>query len=154
MTGLERIVLEHPFFKGLETALGTAVSGCARNVRFEADARLFHEGDPANEFLLVREGAVALEVHTPGHEPAVVLTVGAGEIVGMSWLLPPYRWAFDVRALRRVHALGVDARCLRSKCEADHDLGYELMKRFLSLSIQRLHLARLQSLDLYRGPGR
>lgn len=151
MAGLESILLQHPFFKGLETALGAAVSGCARNVCFQAESDLFREGQPANEFYLIREGVVALEMRAPGQVARVLLTLGAGEIVGMSWILPPYRWAFDARALQRVHALGIDARCLRAKCEADHDLGYELMKRFLSLSIQRLHSTRLQNLDLYRG---
>jgi CRP-like cAMP-binding protein len=150
--GLENILLQHPFFKDLETALGSAVSGCARNVRFEADGYLFHEGEAANEFFLIRSGTVALEVHAPGRTAAILLTLGAGEIVGVSWLVPPYRWAFDARALAPVHALGIDARCLRGKCEADHHLGYELMKRFLSLSIRRLHATRLQNLDVYRTP--
>jgi len=153
MAGLENILLQHPFFRGLEAQLGVAVSGCGRNVRFEAGERLFREGEAANEFFLLREGRIALEVHSPGQAPAVLLTLGAGEIAGVSWLVAPYRWAFDGRALERVHALGIDARCLRAKCETDHDLGYELLKRFLALSVRRLHDTRLQHLDVYGQPG-
>jgi CRP-like cAMP-binding protein len=123
MAGLEKILLEHPFFHGLEAELGTLISGCARNVRFETGAYLCREGDPANEFYLLRQGEVALEIAAPGQPPAVFLTLGEGDIVGTSWLVPPYRWSFDVRAVKPVHALGIDARCLRNKCEADHHLG-------------------------------
>jgi CRP-like cAMP-binding protein len=153
MAGLENILLQHPFFRGLEAQLGVAVSGCARNARFEAGECLFREGQAANEFFLLREGRIALEVHSPGQPPVVLLTLGAGEIAGVSWLVAPYRWAFDGRVLERVHALGIDARCLRAKCETDHDLGYELLKRFLALSVRRLHDTRLQHLDVYGQPG-
>ena len=80
------------------------------------------------------------------------LTLGDGEIVGLSWLAPPYRWTFDARAMARTHAIGIDARCLRAKCESDHHLGYQLMKRFLSVLVARLHATRLQTLDVYRKP--
>jgi CRP-like cAMP-binding protein len=149
MENLEQILLKHPFFAGFETELGKTVSGCARNHYFEAGKYLFREGDPADEFYLVRHGAVALELHAPGQAPIVFETLGEGEIVGASWLVPPYRWTFDARATQPVRAIGVDARCLRTKCEADHHLGYEMMKRFVPVLIRRLHATQLQVLDVY-----
>ncbi len=152
MAGLEKILLQHPFFRGLETHLGSLIAGCTRNVVFKAGQYLLREGALAREFYLVREGSVALEVSVPGRPAVVFLTLGEGEIVGASWLAPPYRWTCDARVVKPVHALGIDAECLRAKCEADHDLGYELMKRCQSMVIQRLHAARLQLLDLYATP--
>ncbi|HMK87584.1 MAG TPA: cyclic nucleotide-binding domain-containing protein [Steroidobacteraceae bacterium] len=152
MAGLERILLEHPFFRGLDAAAGSLIVGCARNVVFEPGRYMCREGEPADEFYLLREGTVALEIAAPGRAPSVFLTLGEGEIVGVSWLTPPYRWSFDARAVDRVRALGLDARCLRAKCEADHDLGYELMKRCLALLTRRLHATRLQMLDVYARP--
>jgi CRP/FNR family transcriptional regulator, cyclic AMP receptor protein len=149
MTGLGQVVLQQPLFSGLEAPLGNLIAGCVRNVAFKEGHYLLHEGAPADEFYLIRQGAVALEIAAPAHPPAVFLTVGPGEIVGISWLTPPYRWTFDARAMEPVHALGIDAGCLRNKCEADHDLGYELMKRCLSALVQRLHATRLQMLDVY-----
>ena len=111
--------------------------------------RLFREGDPANQFFLIRHGQVALEIGVPGQTPIVFATIGAGEIVGASWLVPPYRWMFDARAVLLTRAIGIDAACLRGKCEADHDLGYDMMKRFLPILVQRLHATRLQILDVY-----
>ena len=149
MEGLEHILLVHPFFAGLAPAHSRLISGCARNHRFNAGHYLLREGESANEFFLIRHGKVALEIVAPGQAPIVVATLGAGEIVGTSWLIPPYRWTFDVRAVELTRAIGMDARCLRDKCEADHDLGYELMKRFLPIFVKRLEATRLQLLDVY-----
>jgi CRP-like cAMP-binding protein len=144
--------LQHPAFRGLETELGTTIAGCARNLRFDADAYLFHEGDPADEFYLIREGRVRLEVLAPGHPPKIFSTLGPGEIADISWLAPPYRWTFDAQAMEHVRAIGMDARCLRAKCEADNHLGYELMKRLASVLVARLHATRLQMFDVYAKP--
>jgi CRP-like cAMP-binding protein len=147
--GLERIVKEHPFFAGLQESLCKLVCGCAKNVRFEAGQFLFHEGEPANEFYLLRHGRVSLELHAPERGPVTFQTLGPGEVVGVSWLIPPYRWTYDAKALELVRAIAMDASCMRQKCEADHDLGYEMMKRFMPVLIQRLQATRLQILDVY-----
>ncbi|MGE0333988.1 MAG: cyclic nucleotide-binding domain-containing protein [Gammaproteobacteria bacterium] len=152
MEGLERIVREHRFFVGLDDAFCKLVCGCAKNVRFEAGQYLFHEGEPADRFYLLRHGRVALEVTTPGRGAVSFQTVGEDEVVGVSWLIPPYRWTYDAKALELVRAIAMDATCLRQKCEADHDLGYEMMKRFVPVLVERLHATRLQILDVYGAP--
>ena len=78
--------------------------------------------------------------------------LGEGDIVGLTWLLPPYRWGYDARATELVRAIALDAKCLRDKCEVDHDLGYALLKRFLPVLVQRLQAMRLQLLDVYGSP--
>ena len=147
--GLERIVREHPFFAGLEEGFCTLICACAKNVLFEAGQYLFREGEAANQFYLLRAGRVALEVTAPGRGPVTFQTLGEGEIVGVSWLIPPYHWSFDAKALELTRAIAMDAACLRQKCEADHDLGYEMMKRFMPVLIQRLQATRMQILDVY-----
>ncbi len=152
MEGLERIVKEHPFFAGMQNAFCDMVCGCARNVRFEAGQYLFHEGEPADWFYLLRHGRVALQVAVPGRGAVTFQTMAEGEIVGLSWLIPPYRWTYDAKAIGLTRAIAMDAKCLREKCEADHDLGYEMMKRFMPVLIQRLQATRLQILDVYGTP--
>jgi CRP/FNR family transcriptional regulator, cyclic AMP receptor protein len=149
MEGLERILREHRFFAGLEEGYCQLVCGCAMNVRFEAGQYLFHEGEPADQIYLIRHGRVALEMAAPGRNAVTFQTLGEGEIVGISWLIPPYRWSYDARALERIRAVALDAACLRRKCEADHDLGYEMMKRFVPVLVERLHATRMQILDVY-----
>jgi CRP-like cAMP-binding protein len=148
MEGLERIVKEHPFFAGMKDEYTNLIAGCAKNVRFEAGQFVFHEGEPADQFYLLRSGRVALQISAP-ERVLTIQTVGESEIVGASWLVPPYRWGFDAKALELSRAIAMDAACLRGKCEGDHDLGYEMMKRFMPVLIQRLHATRLQILDVY-----
>ena len=149
MQGLERILGEHRLFAGLGQPFLELAAGCAKNVRFDADEFLFHADDPADWIYLIRHGRVALEVTGSASGVLRFETVGEGEMVGMTWLLPPYRWGYDARATELTRALALDARCLRDKCEADHHLGYEVLKRFLPVLVQRLQATRLQMLDVY-----
>ena len=149
MHGLEVILEEHPFFAGFTAEQNRLISGCARNRRFDAGEYLFHEGEPADEFFLIRHGRVALEIVAPGQAPIVFSTLGEGEIVGASWLAAPYKWVFDARAVTLTRAIGIDAACLRGKCDADPVLGYQMMKRFLPVLVKRLNTTRLQLLDVY-----
>jgi CRP-like cAMP-binding protein len=94
---------------------------------------------------------VALEMSAPGRGTMTFQTLHEGDIVGVSWLLPPYRWRYDARAVELVRAIGMDAKCLRGKCDTDHDLGYEMMLRFVPVLVERLQSTRMQILDVY-GP--
>jgi CRP-like cAMP-binding protein len=149
METLERIIAEQPFFAGLDPAFLQLVTGCASNVRFDAGAYIFREGDEANEFYLIRSGKVALELFAPQHKPLIVETLGVGEILGWSWLLPPFEWKFFARAVEDTRALALDGKCLRGKCEENHDLGYEMLKRFAHIIERRLEATRFQLLDVY-----
>jgi len=146
---LERIIEEHPFFHGLEKKHIEFIVGCAKNERFDEGEVIFREGDPADQFYFVREGLVAIELMVPQRGFTTLQTVGAGDVLGWSWLLPPYQWRFGARTLEATRALAFDAKCLRAKCENDHDLGYELFKRFSHVVTERLESTRLQLLDLY-----
>jgi CRP/FNR family transcriptional regulator, cyclic AMP receptor protein len=147
--GIDRLICEHPIFAGMPPDYCELIGGCAKNVRFDSGAYLFREGEPADEFFLVRHGRIALEIVAPGRGPLRFSTVNSGEIAGESWLIPPYRWLYDARALELTRALSIDARCLRDKAEENHDFGYEMMKRFMTMLVQRLHAAQLQMLDVY-----
>ena len=150
METLEPILAKHPFLKGLEPRHLKILVGCASNVRFNAGHFLFHEGEEANEFYMIREGKVAVQIQGGERGPIIVQTVGEGEVLGWSWLIPPYRWRFDGKALELTRAIALDGKCLRMKSEEDHDLGYELLKRFAGIIVERLEAARLQLLDGYK----
>jgi len=90
-----------------------------------------------------------VEVLAPQHKPIIISTLSMGEILGWSWLLPPFQWKFHARAVDDVRAIGLDGKCLRTKCEENHDLGYEVLKRFAQIMEQRLEATRLQLLDVY-----
>ncbi|MBI1396892.1 MAG: cyclic nucleotide-binding domain-containing protein [Betaproteobacteria bacterium] len=149
MEGLDEVIREHPFFRDLDPRFVSLVVGCARNVRFDAGQYLFREGGPADQFYLLRHGHVALEMVSPTGGALTFQTLGEGDIVGLSWFVSPYRWAYDARAIELTRAVSLDAVCLRSKLDEDHDLGYEVMQRFVPVLIERLQGTRLQMLDVY-----
>jgi CRP/FNR family cyclic AMP-dependent transcriptional regulator len=153
MRSLRELLSEHPFFTGLDDDTVSMLVGCSRNVHYREGEYLFREGEPADRFFVVRRGRVALDVHVPGQVERVVDTVDEGGVVGWSWLVPPYRWFFDARAVQGVSAVVVDASCLREKCDQDPALGYALMQRVAGVMYQRLQSARVRLLDLY-GTGR
>ena len=150
MEDLSRLLREHPFVRGLDEEKVHFLTGCASNVRFGADEYLIREGAEADASFLIRTGRVVLEIDVPGRGAKQIQTVEEGEVLGWSWLFPPYRWQFDARAIGPVRALKLDGACLRNKCEADHHLGYEVLKRLLYQVHQRLERTRLQLLDVYR----
>jgi len=145
---LEPIIAQHPFLQGLEPQYLGLMVGCASNVRFKSGQFLFREGEEANQFYMVREGKVALQIPT-ARQPIIIQTVDKGDVLGWSWLVPPYRWRFDARALELTRAIALDGRCLRRKSEEDHNFGYELLRRFSTIIVERLEATRLQLLDVY-----
>lgn len=147
--GLGEIIGRHNLFVGLRQDFLDLVTGCAKNVRFKPGEYLCQEGNPANETFLVRTGKVALEIAQSGVGRMTYQTAGPDEVIGLSWIVPPYRWTYDARAVEETRAISIDAECLRNKCEADCALGYEVMKRFMPIIVERLHSTRLQLLDVY-----
>jgi CRP-like cAMP-binding protein len=123
--------------------------GCSSNVRFDAGKYILREGEEANTFYLLRFGKVALELVTPNKGAIIIETLDQGDILGWSWLIPPYMWRFDAKAIELTRAIAIDGKCLRRKVEADHDLGYEIMKRFSELLSKRFEATRFQLLDMY-----
>lgn len=146
---LEPYLAEHPFFKGLDPAYLKILVGCASNVRFDAGQFILREGEAANNFYIIRHGKVAVEIFSPNRGAVTIQTIGEGDVLGWSWLIPPYHWRFDAKAVEPIRALALDGKCLRTKCEKDHDLGYELLKRFAHIITGRLEATRLQLLDVY-----
>ena len=149
MQTMESLLAQHAFFTDLEARHRQLIAGCASNIRFDAGETIFQEGEDASQFYLIRHGKVALEILVPGRGSITIQTIEAGDILGWSWLFSPYRWHFKARAIELTRAFALDGKCLRGKCEEDHDLGYEFLKRFARVMEQRLQATRLQLLDLY-----
>ncbi|MDP3980846.1 MAG: cyclic nucleotide-binding domain-containing protein [Chlamydiota bacterium] len=149
MTTMDSILAEQQFLQGLRPEIYKMVLGCASNVKFEPGEFVLREGMQADWFYLIRDGKVAVEVNTAQQGPITVQTVEKGDVLGWSWLIPPYQWRFDARAIERTRAIALDGKCLRQKCEENYELGYVLLKRFSTVIVQRLEATRLQLLDLY-----
>jgi len=149
METIKDLLEGHPFFAGLSPSALELIAGCASNVHFAEGDRIFNQGEPASLFYVLRHGRVALEVYSPAKGPLVIDTMDEGEVLGWSWLVPPYQYFADARAVTPVSATALDGACLRGKCEADPELGYELLKRVTAEMYKRLQSARVRLLDLY-----
>jgi CRP/FNR family transcriptional regulator, cyclic AMP receptor protein len=134
----------HPFLRGMSPGQLSVLAAAARDVTFPAKHRLFEDGGNANRFWLIQCGHVSLDMHVPGEGPVVIETVGMGELLGWSWLFPPYQWAFGAVAVTAVEAFEFDAPTVREACAADPELGFELGQRISRVLAQRLKAVRIR----------
>ena len=147
---VKSVIAEHPFLKELKPKHLGVLADNAMRMQFEPNQLIFREGDPANRFYLIETGQVSLESMGNNESPALIQMIGPGEVLGWSWLFPPYYWHFDARALEPTTAIFFYGTRLREQCEQDRTLGYELMKRMASVVIQRLQATRKQMLAARR----
>ena len=149
MEKIDDLLKDVPMFHGMAADRLELIAGCAANRIFRPGDYLLRAGERADSFFVIRRGDVAVETYVPQRGALTLETLHDGDVLGWSWLFPPYRIAFDARATETVHAVAFDGLCLRGKCEEDHDLGYDLMIRFARVMAERLQAARMQMLDVY-----
>jgi CRP-like cAMP-binding protein len=145
------LLASQPFLAGLSTAQLDKLSLWSRRKVFHAGTRLFEEGRRADRFWLIREGHVTLETQVPGRGSVIMETLGPNSVLGWSWLFPPYRWHFSANAVETTLAIEFDGPGIREMCEQNHELGYQLMTRFLVVVVDRMQASRMRLLDLYAG---
>ena len=136
------ILAAQPFLKDMSKHQLEILAENSMFAEFTTDERIVYEGGPANRFYLILQGRVDLEAPLPDGGAAPIQTLGAGDVLGWSWLYPPYLWHFDARAVTPTKAIFFHGTRLRELCEENHDLGYELMKRVSEIVIRRLQATR------------
>jgi len=147
---LKDYIAERPFLNGLSEQHQNVLVDCAMIQKFAEGEKIFNEGDPANRFYLILDGEVALESSDGENEPVLIQKIGAGDVLGWSWLFPPYYWHLSARATKPTKAIFFYGTRLRQICEEDATLGYELMKRIAEVVIQRLQATRKELLERVR----
>ena len=118
-------------------------------MNFNAGQFLFRQQDEAAKFYLINHGQVAVEIYRHRRGPVTIQTIHAGEALGWLWFDTPYHWHYDARAVQLTRALALDVNSLQQKCEADHELGYALMKRYAHMLAVQFRVALLQLVDMY-----
>ena len=134
----------HPFLHGMSADQLGLLADAARDVSFPARYRLFEDGGYATRFWLIQAGHVSLDLHVPGEGPVVIESIGMGELLGWSWLFPPYKWAFGAVAASAVEAFEFDAPTVRELCAAYPELGYEFNQRVTRVLARRLQATRIR----------
>ena len=139
----------HPFLAGMNRIHLTLLTDCAVSRHFNTGQTILRASDFANGFYLIETGKVLLESETGFGKSIVIQTIGAGDLLGWSWMFPPYVWQFTSRAIEPTTALFFYATIVREYCEKDHSLGYELLKRISAVMVTRLQAAHDQMLSIY-----
>lgn len=148
----EAVVLhigQHPFLQGLTRNQLVQLADCALTARFESGAVIFREGEKADRFYLIDKGRIVLESAAGYGEPVIIETIGGGDLLGWSWMMPPYIWHFTARAVEPTEAIHFAGDMLRRYCHNDHSLGFELHKRMSAVMIRRLQAARRRMLAMH-----
>jgi len=148
MKTINESIMKFAFFDGMRPEHLAVFPEGAKAVQFKAGDVLFRERDPASQFYLIESGKIALEAHEPANGTTSVQSLGAGDVLGWSWLFPPFFWHFQARAIEPTNAIALDGAHLLVSAERDHDFGYELMKRVAQVVIRRLQATRKQLLGL------
>jgi CRP-like cAMP-binding protein len=138
----------HPFLAGMDRAQLALLAGCAMATHFIQGDVILQEGEFANRFYLIESGRVVLESSAGVSDPLILETIGPGDLLGWSWMFPPYLWQFSARAVEPTRAIFFYGTILREYCEKDHSLGYELLKRMSAVMVKRLQAARKQMLSV------
>lgn len=149
METMEPILAAHPFFQGIDSHHLRLVLECASRKTFEAGQFLCREDEEAQQFYLIYQGRVSVEIFSARRGPVTIQTLGEGEALGWLWFQKPYHWHLDARALELSRAISLDVRCLMDKCDHDPHLGYELMKHYAHFLAVQFRVTKLQLMDLY-----
>ncbi|MFF5086332.1 cyclic nucleotide-binding domain-containing protein [Streptomyces niveus] len=120
----------------------------SRPVSFPAGTRIFEDQGPADRFWVIRTGAVNLDLRGPGRDVGTLDMLGHGDLLGWSWLVPPYTWHLGAEAFSLVRAYEFDARAVRALCDEDPVLGITLTRRVLEVVADRLQATRVRLLGM------
>ena len=139
----------HDFFKNLPNDFIEELIQIAHLKSYKAGEYIFKEGGKAEHFFIILSGQINLELHAPSQKPIIVQSLKGEEILGWSWMYPPYEWTYDAHAVRDGQMFMIEGKALSELCEKNPECGYRLMHKFSEMMIQRLKSARIQLLDLF-----
>ncbi len=150
---LGALLTQHDFFRDLDPQATAFLAGNAGERKLDPGTILFEHGQPANRFYLLKSGRITVGVPAIEGPSLEVQTLGAGEILGWSWLIPPYRWNFRAHVIEVTEVVEFDGTVILERCERDPAFGYPLMKRFAALMSERLEAARRKMMDEWNPAG-
>jgi CRP-like cAMP-binding protein len=146
---IEDVLSNHKFLAGMDDRLIQVLASCAAMRQFYPEQYIFRQGEKAEQFYLIRSGQIDVEAFSAFGGPVLIQSLKDGDVLGWSWLVPPYEWRFDARVVKPTEVVALDARDLHGILAVNHELGYELLRRFLVIITERLESERLQMVSLY-----
>jgi CRP-like cAMP-binding protein len=136
-----------PFLRGMPPDQLAELARLSHHVAYPAGERLFEEGRTADTFWIIDAGRVTLDASVPGQGRVTIETLGRGDVLGLSWLVPPCQWRYGAVTATAVQAFAFDARAVRAACALDPVLSAEIHRRFCAAVVHRLQVTRARMLD-------
>lgn len=150
---LVKLLMQHEFFRDLAPEVVEFIAANGRITNLDTDEILFEHAQPAERFYLIQDGRITVGVPAIEGPSLEVQTLGPGEVLGWSWLIPPYRWNFRGRVIEAAEVVEFNGKAILDRCESDPAFGYPLMKRFAALMSERLEAARRKMMDEWNPAG-
>ncbi len=147
---IRKLLSAHVFLQGLAPQhIDTLAEGATVNDRTRGDL-IFKQGDAARHFYIIVWGAVSL-THAGLSSNVHIQTLSAGDVLGWSWLFPPFAWHFNAMVSEPARLIVLDGERIRDCAARDHEFGYELMVRVSQVVIRRLQFTRKKFFKLSSG---
>ncbi|MGY6554993.1 MAG: Crp/Fnr family transcriptional regulator [Wenzhouxiangella sp.] len=150
---IKQYLADKGIFTGLAESHLDVLAAHATERSLGADEALARQGDAAENFYLVVEGALVIEVPAITGPRLEITRLAPGEVFGWSWLIAPYVWHFNARAAGPTRVLEFDGKALLALCEKDASFGYPVLRRFSELMARRLDAAQRKMMDQWSPPG-
>ena len=151
MKEIKEILSDLSFFSDLPEEMLEFIAGCGQNMHFAPEEYLGRENESADYLFVIRKGNIAVQLTHPTKGAYTIRSLHDGEVAGFSWIIPPYRMQFDLKACEHTSVVALDGKCVRKKCTEDHHLGFLLMRSSALVMHKRLEDTRIQLMDLYSG---
>ncbi len=150
---IQKTLAENPFFSQLDDDAVAFLVNHARERKIGQGEVIFRQGEHADKFYLVRSGRITVEIPAVYGPSLEIQNLGAGEVLGWSWLIDPYKWDFQARVEEDTDLLEFDGAAVLENCEKNHNFGYEILKQFTELMSERLTGARRRMMDTFSPTG-
>ena len=147
MTTDKAILGAQPFLRGMADDHLAKLATLCQHIAIPARQRLFEEGTRADRFWLIDAGQVTIDTTVPGQGRLIIASLGRGDMIGVTWLLPPYQWRFGAVTAQPMQAFEFDAPAVRAACDEDPSLGYELGRRVSGVLVRRLEAIHRRLLE-------
>ncbi len=131
MSEIKDFLKQVEMFIGLSEPMLDEVAKLCRPAAYEADSLIIERNSPPTHFYLIREGTVAIittSPDAPNDTEVVVVTLGKGQSFGEMGLVDNGTRSATVKAVTPTQLLAIDCARLSNLCEANTDLGYQVMR--------------------------
>ncbi len=138
------VLRRYPYFAGVSEESLRQLAMIADEKTIPANTTLFREGDPATHLSIVLKGEVNIQYLLGNGELRTVDTLVPGDLLVWSAMIAPYKMTAIGTTTKATELARIDAPKLRTLCDKDPLLGYQLAIQVAKLLAHRLEGARVQ----------